>query len=167
MEDRGRVKPLEPSAWFADGQSSRHLVPGTVARGRLHEDTHLETGRVGGKLAEEFPFAITRDDLVRGRERYGIFCTPCHDAAGTGLGMIVRRGYRQPPSLHLERLRVAPAGHFFDVITHGFGAMPAYAAQVPVRDRWLVTAWIRALQLSQNAKLEDAPPEAQRELLAR
>ncbi len=167
MEDRGRVKPLEQSAFFEDGQSSRHLVSGTVARGKLHDDTHLEAGRVGGKLAEEFPFAITREDLLRGRERYGIFCTPCHDSVGNGLGMIVRRGYRQPPSLHLERLRVAPAGHFFDVITNGFGAMPAYAAQVPVRDRWLVIAWIRALQLSQNAKLEDAPPEAQRELLAR
>jgi hypothetical protein len=167
MADAGRSKPLERSAFFDDGRSSRHIVPGTVARGQLHEDDHFHTGRIAGKLAVTFPFALTREDLRRGRERYGIFCTPCHDQLGNGLGMVVRRGYRQPPSFHIDRLRQAAPGHFFDSITNGFGAMPAYAAQIPARDRWLITAWIRTLQLSQHARLEDATEEGRRMLLSR
>jgi mono/diheme cytochrome c family protein len=263
MGDQPRYEPLEPSNFFTDGQSARHLVPGTVARGQLQEDTFLYTGQLdqgaqgtggdaggaapstngssgsaqtgqdepgtegegqpgsdqsgatqggttdGGTQQNEgsqtnadqpstdqqggatgstapgndnqgqpnqpgggqgepgttaqgpdlFPFPITREVVERGRERYNIYCAPCHDRVGTGEGLIVRRGYSRPPSFHTEQLRAAPASHFYDVITNGWGAMPSYAGQVPVRDRWAITSYIRALQLSQNATLEDVPAD--------
>ncbi|MBI4868982.1 MAG: cytochrome c [Candidatus Wallbacteria bacterium] len=164
MAVQPRYRPLAASELFADGKSARPLVAGTVARGQLRTDEHLYTGRVAGKLADALPFPADRKLLLRGRERYNIYCAPCHDRAGTGDGMVVQRGYRRPPSFHVERLRSAtPIGHFFDVTTNGFGAMPDYATQIPVRDRWAISAYIRALQLSQNAKLEDAPgPERAR-----
>jgi len=157
MDDQPRYEPLEASRFFPDGQSSRPRVEGTVARGELHADAALYTGKTGGRLVEKLPVPLTADLLARGRERYDIYCSPCHDRVGTGKGMIVRRGYREPPSLHVERLRQAPAGHFFDVMTSGFGAMPAYAHQVAVRDRWAIVAYIRALQRSQRATLADVP----------
>jgi len=157
MDDQPRYEPLEASRFFPDGQSSRPRVEGTVARGELHADAALYTGKTGGRLVEKLPVPLTADLLARGRERYDIYCSPCHDRVGTGKGMIVRRGYREPPSLHIERLRQAPAGHFFDVMTSGFGAMPAYARQVAVRDRWAIVAYIRALQRSQRATLADVP----------
>jgi len=157
MDDQPRYEPLEASRFFPDGQSSRPRVEGTVARGELHADAALYTGKTGGRLVEKLPVPLTADLLARGRERYDIYCSPCHDRVGTGKGMIVRRGYREPPSLHIERLRQAPAGHFFDVMTSGFGAMPAYAHQVAVRDRWAIVAYIRALQRSQRATLADVP----------
>jgi mono/diheme cytochrome c family protein len=126
----------------------------------------LQTGKVGKDFATVFPFAITRAVLERGRERYDIFCSPCHDRVGNGDGMIVRRGYRRPPSYHIDRLRAAPAGYLYDVITHGFGVMPDYAAQVPVRDRWAIVAYIRALQLSQHAAASDVPATELRALTA-
>ena len=159
MDDQPRYKPLEASRFFPDGQSARPRVEGTVARGELHEDTALYAGKAGDRLVDRVPVALTPELLARGRERFDIYCSPCHDRVGTGKGMIVRRGYRQPPSLHIERLRQVPAGHFFDVMTNGFGAMPAYARQVRVPDRWAIVAYIRALQLSQNAALADLPPE--------
>jgi mono/diheme cytochrome c family protein len=151
MQDRGRIKPLEPSATFPDGMSARPTVPGTIPRGALAADAHLDEGRIAGALADRFPMPVTRELLDRGRERYGIFCAPCHDATGSGRGMVVRRGFRAPASFHEQRLRDAADGHFVDAIRNGFGAMPAYRAQVGPADRWAVTAWIRVLQLSQRA----------------
>lgn len=156
MHDQPKYEPLEASTFFPDGQASRPIVEGTVARGQLREDEHLYTGKVGGQPAETFPFAITRPIVDRGQERYDIYCAPCHDRVGNGLGMIVRRGYRQPPSLHIDRLRQAPPGHLYDVIANGFGAMPDYRVQIRPEDRWAIVAYIRALQLSQHATESDA-----------
>lgn len=164
MHDQPRFKPLSRNPFFADNRSARPPVPGTVARGQLREDTHLYTGKVEGGFAETFPFPVTDAVLARGRERYQIFCTPCHGQLGKGDGMIVQRGYRKPTSFHIERLRNERPGYFFDVMTSGFGAMPDYAAQVPVPDRWAIVAYLRVLQLSQNATLEDVPAEHRSEL---
>ena len=157
MHDQPKYESLEASTFFPDGRASRPLVPGTVARGQLREDTHLYEGKVSGKAAETFPFPIDLKTLERGQQRYNIYCSPCHDRVGNGNGMVVRRGFRPPPSYHIERLRQAPPGYFYDVITNGFGAMQDYAAQIPVRDRWAIVAYVRALQLSQNATLNDVP----------
>ncbi|HBY99034.1 MAG: cytochrome c [Ardenticatenaceae bacterium] len=164
MAVQPKYRPLEPSTFFADGQSARHLVPDTVPRGFVVSDTLLYTGRSGQTLADTFPFTVTMEILERGQERYGIFCAPCHGFAGQGDGMVVRRGFSPPPSFHIDRLRNAPPGHFFDVMTNGFGAMPSYAPQVPVRDRWAIIAYIRALQLSQHATVEDVPPDQRQQL---
>ncbi len=165
MHDQPKYTPLRQSDFFADGRAARPLVEGTVARGMLGEDELLVSGKTNGQLATEFPFPVTAEVVARGRERYDVFCSPCHDRTGAGNGMIVRRGYRRPPSFHQDRLRQAPPGHFVDVMTNGFGAMPDYRVQVPPRDRWAITAYIRALQLSANATLSEVPPE-ERESLA-
>jgi mono/diheme cytochrome c family protein len=157
MDNQPRYKPYRASKFFADGQSARPVVEGTVARGQLDEEPAFFTGKVSGKDVDRLPVPVTLPLLARGRERFEIFCSPCHDRVGEGHGMIVRRGYRVPPSLHEERLRAAPPGHFFDVISNGFGVMPSYAAQVPVADRWAIAAYVRALQRSQHASLADAP----------
>ena len=157
MHDAPRYDPLEASPVFAGGASAQPLVAGTVPRGRLGEDELLETGKIAGQAATVFPFAITRADLDRGEERFNIYCSPCHDRRGEGTGVVVQRGYRQPPSYHIERLRQAPPGYFFDVITNGFATMPDYRAQIPVADRWRIVAYIRALQLSQHATTADVP----------
>ena len=157
MHDQPKYEALEASTFFPDGRASRPLVPGTVARGQLREDTHLYEGKVSGKLAETFPFPIDLKILERGQQRYNIYCSPCHDRVGNGNGMVVRRGFRPPPSYHIERLRKVPPGYLYDVITNGFGAMQDYATQIPVRDRWAIVAYVRALQLSQNATLNDVP----------
>jgi len=165
MADQPRYEPLEESGFFADHRSSRPLPVGVVPRGFLNEDEHLYTGRVDGQLATTFPFEITSDVLQRGRDRYNIFCTPCHDHVGTGNGMAVRRGFRRlPPTFHMDRLREAGPGYFFDVITNGFGAMNDYAAQIKPRVRWAIIAYIRALQLSQNANARDLPAQDRQEL---
>jgi len=160
MHDTPRNEPLEASRFFPDGRSSRHLVQGTVARGQLQQDSVLQTGRTpDGALAAQFPMPVDAALLKRGRERYNIYCSPCHDQAGTGQGMIVRRGYRIPPSYHIDRLREVPPGYIVVVISRGFGAMPDYSAQVGPEDRWAIAAYVRALQLSQNfpaAELSDA-----------
>src|SRR5271155_1666980 len=130
MHVQPKYLPEEPSNFFDDGRSERQPVPGTVARGQLHLDELLYTGKVDGVESKEFPFPITRTDLERGRERFNIYCTPCHDYTGSGHGMIVQRGFPPPPSFHIDRLRAAPPGHFFDVMTNGFGAMYSYAARV-------------------------------------
>lgn len=157
MANQPRHEPLEASPFFKDGRSARPPVPGTVARGQLREDQHLFTGKVNGQLATTFPFAVDRRVMERGHERFSIYCAPCHGALGDGRGMIVSRGFKQPPSLHLDRLREAPPGHFFDVISNGLGAMQDYSAQIKVEDRWAIVAYIRALQLSQNATLAEVP----------
>jgi mono/diheme cytochrome c family protein len=164
MHDAPRYEPYEKSDFFADGRSARPLVEGTVARGHLREDTPAATGRMGTAFVATAPVPVTMDLLRRGQERYGIYCTPCHGLTGGGEGMVVRRGFRRPTSLHDPRLRGQPDGYLFDVITNGFGAMPDYAAQVPVADRWAVVAYIRALQLSQNATVADVPADRRTDL---
>ena len=164
MHDAPRYEPLEASTFFGDGQSSRPLLAGTVARGLLRDDDHLYTGKVQGVLAETFPMPVTEDVMARGQERFDVFCSVCHGRTGVGDGMIVQRGFRQPPSLHEARLRDAPVGYFFDVITNGFGAMQDMAAQVPVTDRWAIAAYIRALQVSQSATEADVPADRRPEL---
>jgi len=159
MHDQPKYTPLRESTFFADGRSARAPVAGTVARGELHEDTLLYNGKVDGADATMFPFAVDEKVMARGQERYDIYCSPCHGRTGAGDGMIVRRGYRPPPSLHVDRLRLAPVGHFFDVVTNGFGAMPDYAAQIEPEDRWAIVAYIRALQLSEHATTEDVPAD--------
>jgi len=165
MQDQPKYKPLQESHFFDDGRSSRHLVPGTVARGHLDADTSFYTGKTAsGTYIDQLPFPLTKQVLDRGHERFNIYCSPCHDRVGDGSGMIVQRGFRRPPSFHIERLRQANLGHFFDVISNGFGVMPSYAAQVPPKDRWDIAAYIRALQLSQRATLDDAPPAERQKL---
>jgi len=164
MHDAPRYEPLEASTFFANGQASRALVANTVPRGLLREDTHLNEGRVDGQLATTFPMAVTPAVMQRGQERFNVFCSPCHGRTGSGNGMVVQRGFRAPPSYHEERLRNAPVGYFFDVMTNGFGAMQDYASQVPVADRWAIAAYIRALQLSQRATLADVPADRRAEL---
>ena len=159
MHDQPRLDPLESSTFFKDGRASRPLVDGTIPVGELRDDTHLYAGKIGGELATTFPFPIDRAVLERGRQRFDAYCSPCHDRTGNGEGMVVRRGFRRPPSFHSDRLRQAPVGHFFDVITNGFGVMTDYSAEIPPRDRWAVVAYVRALQLSQNAKPSDVPAD--------
>jgi len=154
MADQPRYEALEPSAFFGDGAASRHPPEGTVPQGSAHEDEHFSTGRIDGELATTFPRPVNQDMLFRGRERFSIHCSPCHDHTGSGQGMIVQRGFPQPPSYHTDRLRSAPVGHFFDVITHGFGRMYDYSAQLTPEDRWAVAAYIRALQISHYAPAE-------------
>jgi hypothetical protein len=164
MHDAPRYEPLEASTFFADGHSSRVLVTNTVARGQLREDEHLYTGKVGGQLVTEFPMPVTAEVMARGQERFNVFCSPCHGRTGDGTGMIVQRGFRQPPSYYEDRLLNAPVGYLFDVMTNGFGAMQDYSAQVPIADRWAIAAYIRALQLSRRGTLTDVPADRREEL---
>jgi hypothetical protein len=165
MHVQPKYLPYEPTDFFGDGRSERQPVPGTVARGQLRLDELMFTGRENGVVVDKFPFPIAKADLDRGRERYNVYCTPCHDYTGTGRGMIVQRGFPQPPSYHIQRLRDAPAGHFYEVITNGFGAMYSYAARVEPADRWRIAAYIRVLQLSRNARIQDVP-ESERQKLS-
>jgi mono/diheme cytochrome c family protein len=167
MHDQPRYKPYAKTDFFGDARSARPLVADTVARGHLKDDDFLHTGKDGKDFADAFPFAIDMGALRRGRERFEIHCAPCHGRVGRGDGMVVQRGFKtRPTSFHDDRLRQKPAGYVFDVISNGFGAMQDYAVQLPVNDRWAVVAYVRALQLSQNASLEDVP-DAERGKLAR
>lgn len=191
MADQPRCEPYEESTFFDDDRCVRQVVDGTVPRGFVQEDTLLYTGSEeatggaaagegddgalpGGNAAEQepaglatlYPFPVTMEVLARGRERYNVNCTPCHGRLGNGDGIVVRRGYPQPASFHEERLREAPPGYFFNVITNGFGAMPSYAGQVEAVDRWAIAAYIQTLQLSQNATLEDVPADLRPEVEA-
>lgn len=159
MADQPHQRPLEPSNFFDDGMASRPVEPGTVARAGKEQNGLRFHSKVDGKLVDTFPFEVTMEVLARGQERYEIFCSPCHDRLGTGQGMIVRRGFTPARSFHDPRLRDAPAGHFFEVITQGFGQMPSYANQLSEQDRWAVIAYIRALQFSRNVRLDQLPPE--------
>ncbi|HUO34808.1 MAG TPA: cytochrome c [Candidatus Acidoferrum sp.] len=165
MHIQPKYLPYDKTDFWGDDRSERQPVPGTVARGQLRLDELFYTGKINGVLADEFPFPITSADLNRGRQRFNIYCTPCHGYTGNGDGMIVQRGFPPPPSYHIERLRTAPVGHFFDVITNGYGAMYSYAARVEPADRWRIAAYIRALQLSENATIDDVP-EPERDKLA-
>ena len=157
MHDQPKYVPLRESTFFADNRSARPFVAGTVARGQLRDDTLRNTGKINNADADVFPCPVDAATMARGRERFDIFCSPCHGRTGQGDGMVVLRGYRRPPTYHQDRLRNAPVGHFFDVMTNGFGAMPDYAAQVSVDDRWAIAAYIRALQLSEHATIADVP----------
>jgi mono/diheme cytochrome c family protein len=157
MHDQPRFKPLARSDFYPDMRSARPPVEGTVARGQWHEDSYFYTGKMGNQPGDAIPFPVTQEVLARGQERFNIFCAPCHSRSGDGKGMIVQRGFQPPPSYHTDRLRKAPLGYFYIVITNGFGAMPEYASQVLPRDRWDIVAYIRALQLSQNASTADVP----------
>jgi mono/diheme cytochrome c family protein len=165
MHVQPKYLPYEPTTFFDDGRSERPVVPGTIARGHLRLNELLYTGKENGVLADKFPFPITRADLERGRERYNIYCTPCHDYTGGGHGMIVQRGFPPPPSFHIDRLRSAPAGHFFDVMTNGLGSMYSYATRVEPEDRWRIAAYVRALQLSHRATIQDVPGAMRRKLM--
>lgn len=181
MHDQLKMEPLEETPFFDDGRASRHPVEGTIPRGHLKSDRHLHFGRAAldtleeipdgpddgtaGELVNTLPYAVTKDMLTRGRQRYDIYCAPCHAKTGNGDGMVVRRGFSRPPSLHSEKIRTAKLGHLYDVIRRGLGAMPGYAPQISVHDRWAIVAYIRALQLSQAATIDDVP-EAERAKLA-
>lgn len=164
MHDTPRYEPLEASAFFVDGRGARMPVANTVARGTLREDDHLYQGKIDGELTDIFPMPVTAEVMARGQERFDVFCSPCHGRTGQGNGMVVQRGFQAPPSYHEARLRGAPVGYYFDVMTHGFGAMPSHAAQVPIADRWAIAAYIRALQRSQQATIDDVPAERRAEL---
>jgi len=158
MQVQPRLNPHARSDFFADQRSARPPVEGTVARGQLHEDSYFYTGKIGSNPGDSMPFPVTKEVLQRGRERFDIFCAPCHSRLGDGNGFVPSRGFsRKPPSYHIPRLQKAPLGYFFDVMTHGFGIMPDYASQIPPEDRWDIVAYIRALQLSQSASMADVP----------
>jgi len=161
MHDAPRYEAYERSEFFGDARSMRPQVAGTVARGQLREDSAMFAGKVGAAFVATNPLPVTLQLVHRGRQRYDIFCAPCHGRAGQGNGMVVRRGYRAPSSFHIDRLRDQADGYFYDVITNGFGAMPDYAAQVTVADCWAIVAYIRALQLSQHAPVSGLPSRSQ------
>ena len=163
MHDQPRYEPLERTSFFEDRSSGRLQVAGTVARGELNEDAHLHTGLVGDELAATPPLPLTHSDLERGRERFDIMCSPCHGRVGDGDGMIVRRGFRRPPSYHTDRLREMSPGHYFDVITNGFGGMGDFSDRLSVEDRWRIIGYIRALQLSQAAVVANLPADVRQE----
>ncbi len=159
MHDGAYVEPLEGSEFFTDGRGMRPKVPGTIARGGLQEDDHFFRGVVDGKPALEFPMPVTSELVARGASRFVIHCAPCHGAAGTGDGMVVKRGFTAPPSYHIDRLREAPVGYYFDVISNGFGAMYDFSERIEPADRWAIVSYVRALQLSQDARTGDVPAD--------
>jgi hypothetical protein len=152
-------KPLSPSDFFQDGRSVRPLIENTVARGSLANDALFVP-----KESNTFPLPVNLELLDRGEGRYKIFCTPCHGLQGDGNGMVAVRGMKHPPTFHQERLRQSPTGYFYDVITNGFGAMYGYSAQIPPRDRWAIIAYVRALQLSRDAKVSELPAALRQQL---
>jgi mono/diheme cytochrome c family protein len=164
MMEQAHVKPLAEDDFFADGAGSRPIPAHTISRGHLDADQRFFTGMKGDRLVATIPIPVTSDLLARGRERFDIYCAVCHGRAGDGGGMIAQRGFPRPPSFHEQRLRDAPDGHFFDVMTQGYGAMYSYAGRVEPLDRWAIVAYIRALQLSQRAAAGDAPPEERAKL---
>ncbi len=166
MHDQPKFTPQRGTEFYADGRSARPQVEDTVARGQLRENSYLYTGFIGGKEGEPMPFPVTMQVLERGQERYNIYCTPCHSRVGNGAGMIVQRGYSKAGNFHTARLQAVPLGHFFNVISNGYGSMPDYAAQITPADRWAIVAYIKALQLSQNATAADVPAGAHLEPLA-
>lgn len=160
LRNQPKHEPFEASTFFADGRSARPLLPHTIARGHLRVDREFYTGQTEtGDFVADWPQPLTPELLARGQERYDIFCTPCHGAVGNGQGIIVQRGMPQPPSFHEARLREAENGYFYAIMTNGFGKMSSYAARIPPEDRWAIVAYIRALELSQNATLADVPPD--------
>jgi mono/diheme cytochrome c family protein len=164
MYDQPKYLPYRRSEIFTDKRSVRAPIPGTIARGHLQDDELRYAGKVNGQVVDLFPFAIQKEDLALGQIRYNTYCTPCHDKLGTGNGMVVQRGYAIPPTFHQERLRKSPAGHFFDVISNGWGSMPSYGDLVFADDRWRIAAYVRALQMSQEIPLSSLTQQEQRKL---
>jgi len=164
MHDQPKFKPLAQNDFYADQRAARPAVAGTIARGQLRDDSPLYTGKADGKFVELLPVPLTAALLDRGRERFTIYCTPCHGQTGRGDGMVVRRGYRRPVSFHTDRLRGERVGYYYDVMTNGFGAMPDYATQISVKDRWAIAAYVRALQLSQFVNAAELDPEARKQI---
>jgi mono/diheme cytochrome c family protein len=164
MHVQPKLKADDGSTFFQDGRANRPEIPDTVARGHVRTDELLYTGHVNGVVVDQFPFPVTPPVLERGRDRFNIYCSPCHDYTGSGRGVVVQRGFPPPPSYHIERLRQAPAGHFFEVMTEGYGAMYSYAARVSPEDRWAIVAYIRALQLSQHSTLDEVPAGERQQL---
>lgn len=160
MHDQPKLQPMEKSEFFSDHRASRPPVDGAVARGELREDELFYTGFVNGELSTEFPFEVTREVVERGKQRFNIYCTPCHGGVGDGMGTVVQRGFQRPPSYHIERLRQAPAGHFYNVIANGKGRMYSFNDRIQPRDRWAIVAYIRALQLSRNVNVDELPATA-------
>jgi mono/diheme cytochrome c family protein len=158
MHDQPKYGPLEASSFFPDNTASRPPVAGTVARGHLRDDELLYQGTLDGQASDVFPFPIDEAVMARGQDAFNAFCSPCHGRTGRGDGIVVRRGFTRPPDLTDENARSAPVGHYFNVITNGFGAMPDHAAQVRVRDRWAIAAYLRALQAAASASIGDIPP---------
>jgi mono/diheme cytochrome c family protein len=160
MGQQPSYRPFQPADLFNDGTSAQPVPGDTVARGQLRDNPALFTGQVNGQEVDQLPFPVTREVLDRGQQRFNIYCVPCHGFVGDGSGIVVQRGFTPPPSFHIDRLRQAPIGHFFVIMSNGYGAMPGYAAQIPAApDRWSIAAYIRALQLSQNATISDVPPD--------
>jgi hypothetical protein len=166
MQDQPKFFPQRGTDFYADGRSVRPQVENTVARGQLRENAYFYTGLINGKEGDGMPFPATLEVLERGQERYNVYCTPCHSRVGNGVGMIVQRGYMKAGSFHSARLETAPLGHFFHVISNGYGAMPDYASQIVPADRWAIVAYIKALQLSQKATQADVPAGAHVESLS-
>ena len=164
MHDQPKYRPFRASTLFEDQRSARPLVPGTVARGQLREDDVYFTGKRGRDFVSELPVKVTPELLARGRERFQIFCSPCHGRTGRGDGMIVQRGFKAPSSYHVDRLRAMPVGYFYDVMTNGFAAMADYSAQTTPEERWAIVAYIRALQLSQDAEVAELPEDVKAKL---
>ena len=164
MQDQPRYKPLAESDFFPDHRSARPAIDGTVARGHLRIDTARYTGKFNGEDIDEFPIPIARADIERGRDRFNIYCSPCHGLLGDGNGMVVLRGFRQPPSFYSDRLVNSPVGHYFDAVTNGFGSMPSYASRIQTDDRWRIIAYVRALQLSESASVNDVPADQRQNL---
>lgn len=167
MYDQPKLKPYSESTFFKDGTSFRPLVADTIARGELKADRHLHYGKdAENDDVTTFPFPVTEEILQRGQQRYRIYCTPCHGETGDGQGMVVKRGLRPPPSYAIDRLKSAPVGHFYDVITNGYGAMYPYGYRVPTNDRWAIVAYIRALQFRHDVKADDLSPSLRERLEA-
>lgn len=164
MYNQPKHKPLAASTFFADGRSARLPVAGTIAQGQLRLDRHFFEGKGDTGLATTLPMPLTKELLQRGQQRFDIYCSPCHDRTGRGNGMVVQRGMKRPPSYHIDRLRSAPVGYFYDVMTNGFGVMYSYASRITPQDRWAIAAYVKTLQYSQQVPFDQLPTEDQRQL---
>jgi mono/diheme cytochrome c family protein len=164
MQDQPKYLPLQASRFFADGRSARPIPAGTIARGHLNDTDAFHTGAVNGVFLDTIPAALNQQLLKRGEQRFDIYCSPCHGILGDGNGMVARRGFKIPANFHTDRLRKAPPGYLFQVISNGYGAMPNYDSQIRAEDRWAIVAYIRALQLSRNAAVADVPADERSKL---
>ncbi len=164
MQDQPKYKPLGQNRFFSDGRDSRPIPANTIARDELNATDPYHTGMSGGVFLDNIPSAVDIKLLNRGHDRYEIFCSPCHGRLGDGNGMVAQRGVRAPADFHTDRLRSVPPGYIFQVITNGYGGMGDYGDQVPVDDRWAIVAYIRALQLSRDAPVNDLPADARAQL---
>ncbi len=164
MQDQPKYKPLGENRFFADGRDSRPIPPHTIARDELSENDPVHTGSDRGGFLQTIPLPVNTALLQRGRDRFNIYCSPCHGQTGDGYGMVRQRGFWIPANLHTDRLRSVPPGYIYQVIKNGYGAMPDYGDQIPVNDRWAIVAYVRALQLSRNATLSDVPSPVREQL---